>query len=117
MPKGLSTRAAFAARLKDVREAAGMTQTELAAKMGDGPASHQTNLSLWERGFPPESLDAEVVFGLEAAIGCAPGALSTSLGYEPSGTPSTVAAPLLLDEALLPEQRKLIRNLYDQLTS
>lgn len=70
-------RAAFAAALRNERLRRGITQSEVAARIGVG----QTAVAAWENAVSiPDPL---TVFTVERAIGMRPGRLSRHLGYVP----------------------------------
>ncbi len=111
-----STYERFLAALREAREAAELTQAELAQKMG---VAGQTTIQGWESGRGAK-LDPERVFELEKALGLRPGTLSRHLGYLPVTTdgvaPMSFADFLIgVDEDRLTEkQRKVLLEVYNE---
>jgi transcriptional regulator with XRE-family HTH domain len=103
-------REAFGQALRMAREDAGLSATEVAARLGYRSGGAVNN---WETGrTPPEPV---IVFALEQLCEVDPGMLSQHLGYLPAGTtdaPCTVETALASDASLSPSARDAVRMVY-----
>lgn len=105
----------FGAALQDARLAAGVSQTELAARAG----VTQPAVSGWEGAkFVPEPAQ---VFALERALGVPPGGLSAHLGYVPVGAgmgpAGDVRGAIMATTALDALDKRALLATYDQLAA
>lgn len=93
-------------RLKELREAAGMTQAELARKLNTTDVS----ISRYER--EPQRISIPLMFDLARALGCAPSAIITPGPLEQRKI--TVALPLRGQERHVHFDREVLRDLGEE---
>ena len=104
-----SRRRAFGAALGAALNMAGITQTEVARKLG----TTQGSVSQWKAGISmPEP---EMLFRLECVLGLPSGHLSHHLGYVPAGatTPMSVRDAVLSDPLLDGTAQRALIKLYE----
>ncbi|MGH7359070.1 MAG: helix-turn-helix domain-containing protein [Candidatus Rokuibacteriota bacterium] len=95
-------REAFSAALADRLKATGMSQNELARRLGR--LAGQSTISEWLAG-QTEPAFADIIFEVERILGCRPGELSTFLGYEPTAVTDVDA--LRIGRMVIAEMDKL----------
>lgn len=92
------------AALRAVREGRGVTQVEVAAKLGVA----QTSISAWERDKDRPTLEA--IRDFERYIGTEVGTVLRLAGFAPAG--GGTEAAILSDPMLSPEDRDLVVGVY-----
>lgn len=110
--------ALFARRLRQHREAVGMTQEDLGAAIarieGRTQPYSQGAVAAWETAekYPRKP---SFVFMIEQALNVKPGTLSAILGYVPTKAtpPSTVPDAIDADKGLTHEQREALADLWE----
>lgn len=106
-------RAGFGEALAAALRARGISQRELAERLG-GMA--QSSVSAWTRGDAAPA--PEAVFDIERLLDLGPGYLSQHLGFVPAGAvpPVSVVAAVESDPLLEPVHRQALLALYREFT-